>query len=149
MVVESEEEEEKVRLLSESAANTPVRVIIIVVIVMIIIIDIIIIIIIVITIITITITIIIIIIAMQQLRRGSAAVVRPSEENVASSSQLPRAGWQVVGIYKIFFNIKNIVNMLMNFPGRLLCPVPPTAPRRKNFPRDEWSSLEEWAQAVL
>ena len=36
---------------------------------------------------------------MQQLRRGSAAVVRPSEENVASSSQLPRAGWQVYNIY--------------------------------------------------
>ena len=95
------------------------------------------------------ITIIIIIIAIQHLRRGSAAGVRPSEENVASSSQLPRAGWQVKGIYKIFFNIKNIVNMFMNFSGRLLCPVPPTAPRRKNFPRDEWSSLEEWAQAVL
>jgi len=31
---------------------------------------------------------------VRQLRRGSAAVVRPSEENVASSSQLPRAGWQ-------------------------------------------------------
>ena len=63
--------------------------------------------------------------------------------------QHPRtAGWQVMVIYNII-NIKKIVNMFMIFPGRLLCTVPPTAPRRKNFPRDEWSSLEEWAQAVL
>ena len=101
MVVESEEEEEKVRLLTESASATPVRVIDILILIVIVI-DIVIFVIVIVVVIIIVIfvivvvifVIIVIIITMIQVRRGSAAVVRPSEES-ATSSNLPRAGWQV------------------------------------------------------
>lgn len=133
MVVESEEEEEKVRLLTESAAATPVRVIII----------------------------IIISISLYQylvhhadsdddnvhkVRRGSAAVVRPSEESTTSSN-LPRAGWQVNIQICTFIachqHHQRHQSLLQTLPaGRCQRPLLAAAACREDLPRDERSSQQ-------
>ena len=149
MVVESEEEEEKVRLLTESASATPVRVIDIVSVIDIVIFVIVIVV--VIVIVLFVIVIIVFIMIMIQVRRGSAAVVRPSEES-ATSSNLPRAGWQVnIHIHTFIILIIRVCDKILS-SGRCQRPLLAASSCGENLPRNERSSHQcpqFWARQAL